>query len=40
MATLVGSSPPVGTGTVRGRLLSAIDMGLASRKARRGKVVK
>src|SRR5215208_6411118 len=31
MATLVGSSPPVGTGTARGMLLSAIDMGGPSR---------
>src|ERR1700741_4384365 len=27
IATLVGSSPPVGTGTAMGMLLSAIDMG-------------
>ena len=33
MAILVGSSPPVGTGTAMGRLLSAIDMGEASRTA-------
>src|ERR1700754_2292431 len=31
MATLVGSSPPVGTGTAMGMLLSAIDMGGPSR---------
>src|SRR5258705_13862616 len=30
IATLVGSSPPVGTGTAIGMLLSAIDMGEAS----------
>jgi hypothetical protein len=30
IATLVGSSPPVGTGTAMGMLLSAIDMGGAS----------
>ena len=33
IAILVGSSPPVGTGTAMGRLLSAIDMGEASRRA-------
>ncbi|BCI51953.1 hypothetical protein NIIDNTM18_12310 [Mycolicibacterium litorale] len=30
MATFVGSSPPVGTGTAMGTLRSAIDMGVAS----------
>src|SRR6478609_10918872 len=34
IAIFVGSSPPVGTGTARGRLLSAIDMGGASRDRR------
>src|ERR1700712_3761618 len=34
MAILVGSSPPVGTGTAMGTLLSAIDMDGASNKAR------
>ena len=35
IAILVGSSPPVGTGTAMGRLLSAIDMGEASSGADR-----
>ena len=34
MATLVGSSPPVGTGMARGMLLSAIDMGASSNQTR------
>ena len=35
IAILVGSSPPVGTGTAMGMLLSAIDMGGASIRRRR-----
>ena len=39
IAILVGSSPPVGTGTAMGMLLSAIDMGEASRDRHGTKIV-